>query len=217
MKLYGFWRSLAAFRVRAALNMKGISFEETTVDLTKGEQFADGYKAVNPQSVLPALIDGDGPPLFQSMAILEYLDETHPQPPLLPRDPRDRARVRGLALIVVADAHPLVIPRIRNHLGKAYNVEEPAREDWCRHWIARACEALETNLASDPRTGKFCHGDSPTLADICLVGHMAGAKLFGVDVQPYPTFGRINDACMAIDAFKRAHPLNQPGAPKQAA
>lgn len=217
MKLYGFWRSLAAFRVRAALNLKGIPFEEITVDLTKGEQFADGYKAVNPQSVLPALLDGNGPPLFQSMAILEYLDETHPEPPLLPTAPRDRARVRGLALIVVADAHPLVIPRIRNQLGKQFNVEERAREDWCRHWIGRACEALEANLASDPRTGKFCHGDTVTLADVCLVGHMAGAKLFEVDVKPYPTFSRINDACMTLPAFQRAHPLNQPGAPKRAA
>jgi len=217
MKLYGFWRSLAAFRVRAALNIKGVPFEETTVDLTKGEQFADSYTSVNPQSVLPALIDGDGPPLFQSMAILEYIDETHPQPPLLPKAPRDRARVRALALIIVADAHPLVIPRIRNYLGKAYDVDERTREDWCRHWIAQACNALEANLASDPRTGKFCHGDMLTLADICLVGHMAGAKLFEVDVKPYPTFNRINDSCMKIEGIAHAHPLNQPGAPKRAA
>jgi maleylacetoacetate isomerase len=214
MKLYGFWRSLAAFRVRAALNIKGIPFDEVSVNLMKGEQFGADYRTVNPQSVLPTLEDGEGPPLYQSMAILEYLDETHPRPPLLPKNPRDRARVRGLALIVVADAHPLVVPRIRNHLGKEYNVAESAREDWCRNWIMRACEALEKDLATDPRTGTFCHGDALTLADICLVGHMAGAKLFQVDVSPYPTFSRVVGASMKIDAIAHAHPLNQPGAPK---
>lgn len=213
MKLYGFWRSLATYRVRIALNLKGVPYEETMINLMKGEQFADAYKAVNPQSVLPALYDGDGPPLFQSMAIVEYLDETHPQPPLLPTAPKDRARVRALALIVTADGHPLVVPRIRNYLGKAFDVSEPAREDWCRHWIASACEALEANVASDARTGKFCHGDSPTIADLCLASHMAGAGFFKVDVSPYPTCARINAACMAVDAFARAHPLKQPGAP----
>jgi maleylacetoacetate isomerase len=213
MKLYGFWRSLATFRVRIALNMKGLPYEETMVNLPKGEQFLAEYKAVNPQSVLPALIDGDGPPLFQSMAILEYLDETHPQPPLLPQAPRDRARVRALAMIVAADAHPLVIPRIRNYLNKQYGVEEKVAEDWCRHWIGRACEAIEANLASDRRTGRFCHGDAPTLADICLVSHIAGANLFKVDLAPYPNCKRIFDNSLAIEAFAKAHPLKQPGAP----
>lgn len=213
MKLYGFWRSLAAFRVRIALNLKGLPYEEIMVNLPQGEQFAAEYKALNPQSVLPVLIDGDGPVLFQSMAILEYLDELHPRPPLLPRAPRDRARVRGLAYIVAADAHPLVIPRIRNYLNKQLGADEKATEDWCRHWIGRACEALEANLASDPRTGKFCHGDAPTLADICLTGHLAGANLFEVDLAPYPNCKRISDNCLAIDAFARAHPLKQPGAP----
>jgi len=213
MKLYGFWRSLATFRVRIALNLKGIPYEETMINLPNGEQFGDAYKAVNPQSVVPTLYDGDGPPLFQSMAILEYLDETHPQPPLLPTAPKDRARVRGLAMIVTSDGHPLVIPRIRNYLGKAFDVPEPAREDWCRHWIARACDALEANLSSDSRTGRFCHGDKPTVADLCLASHLAGAKLFKVDLGPYPTCNRIFDACMTIDAFAKAHPLKQPGAP----
>lgn len=213
MKLYGFWRSLATFRVRIALNLKGLPYEETMINLPKGEQFLAEYKSVNPQSVLPALIDGDGPPLFQSMAILEYLDETHPQPPLLPKAARDRARVRALAMIVAADAHPLVIPRVRNYLNKQYGVEEKTAEDWCRHWIVQACNALEANLASDPRTGKFCHGDAPTVADLCLVSHLAGASLFKVDLAPYPNCTRIFGSCMAIDAFARAHPLKQPGAP----
>ena len=213
MKLYGFWRSLATFRVRIALNLKGIPYEETMINLMKGEQFADAYKAVNPQSVLPALYDGDGPPLFQSLAIVEYLDETHPEPPLLPTAPRDRARVRALAQIVAADGHPLVIPRIRNYLNQQYGVDEKTAEDWCRHWIGRACEALEANLASDARTGRFCHGDTLTVADLCLASHLAGAGFFKVDLKPYPTCARIYDACMAVDAFARAHPLKQPGAP----
>jgi len=213
MKLYGFWRSLATYRVRIALNLKGIPYEETMINLMKGEQFADAYKAVNPQSVLPTLYDGDGPPLFQSLAIVEYLDETHPKPPLLPNAPKDRARVRALAQIVASDGHPLVIPRIRNYLNKEYGVELEAAEDWCRHWIARACDALEANLASDARTGKFCHGDTLTVADLCLASHLAGAGFFKVDLKPYPTCARIYDACMAIDAFAKAHPLKQPGAP----
>ena len=214
MKLYGYWRSLATFRVRIALNLKGIAYDETIVDLHKGEQFGAAYKAVNPQSVLPALIDGEGAPLFQSLAIVEYLDETHPQPPLLPRAPRDRSRVRGLALIAAADTHPLIVPRIRNHLGKEFGASEPARMDWARHWIAQGCEALEANLASDARTGRFCHGDTPTLADICLASHMVGAKLFELNTAAYPTCERIRDACFALDAFAKAHPLKQPGAHK---
>jgi maleylacetoacetate isomerase len=217
MKLYGYWRSLATFRVRIALNLKGIAYDETIVDLHKGEQFAAAYKSVNPQSVLPSLIDDDGgAPLFQSLAILEYLDETHPQPPLLPKAPRDRARVRGLALIAAADAHPLIIPRVRNYLEKEFNVAEPARMAWGRHWIAQGCAALEANLAADPRTGRFCHGDAPTVADICLASHMVGAKLFDLNTAAYPTCERIRDACLALDAFARAHPLAQPGAPRPA-
>jgi maleylacetoacetate isomerase len=219
VKLYGYWRSLATFRVRIALNLKGLAYNETIVDLPKGEQFGAAYKSINPQGVLPSLIDDDrgyGAPLFQSLAIIEYLDETHPQPPLLPKAPRDRSRVRGLALIAAADAHPLIIPRIRNYLGKEFNVAEPARMDWARHWIAQGCEALEANLASDPRTGRFCHGDTPTLADLCLASHMVGAKLFELGTAAYPTCERIRDACFALDAFAKAHPLAQPGAPKQA-
>ncbi len=216
MKLYGYWRSLATFRVRSALNLKGIAYDETIVDLHQGEQFGAAYKAVNPQSVLPSLIDGQGAPLFQSLAIIEYLDETHPQPPLLPRAPRDRSRVRGLALIAAADAHPLIVPRIRGYLGRQFGASEAARMEWARHWIAQGCEALEANLASDPRTGRFCHGDTPTIADICLASHMVGAKLFELNTAAYTTCERIRDACFALEAFAKAHPLKQPGAPKLA-
>jgi maleylacetoacetate isomerase len=216
MQLYGFWRSLASLRVRIALNLKGLKFEETPVDLLKGQQFADTYKALNPQSVLPALIlDDGGPPLFQSLAILEYLDETHPQPPLLPKDARGRARVRGLALISAADGHPLVVPRIRNFLEKELHVDEAGRNRWLRHWTLEALKAYESHLAAERETGRFCHGDAPTLADICLVGQVFGGKFFNCDLAGVPTVNRIFAECMKIEAFDRAQPLKQPGAPSQ--
>ncbi len=215
MKLYGFWRSLASFRVRIALNLKGLAFEEIAVDLLQGQQFADAYCKVNPQSVVPTLVDDDGPPLFQSLAILEYLEETHPQPPLMPKDPRGRARVRGLALISVADGHPLVVPRIRGFLEKELHVDEAGRDRWLQHWTLKALEALEGHLASEPETGRFCHGDAPTIADICLASQMFGAKFFNCDSSGLPTVNRIFGECMKIDAFDRAQPFKQPGAPSQ--
>lgn len=214
MKFYSFWRSLAAFRVRIALNIKGIVPDEiVTVDLMKGDQCQPAYKAVNPQMLLPALIDGDGPILFQSVAIMEYLDETHPQPPLLPRDPRGRARVRALAAIVASDSHPLVVPRVRNFLEKELKLDEPTRLKWIRHWVDEGLAALEGHLSRDKETGKFAHGDAVTMADLCLVSQAAGARFFEVDTSPYPTVKRIAETCLAIDAFARAHPLRQPGAP----
>ncbi|HLB14528.1 MAG TPA: maleylacetoacetate isomerase [Burkholderiales bacterium] len=216
MQLYGFWRSLASLRVRIALSLKGLKFEETPVDLLKGQQFADTYKALNPQSLLPALIlDDGGPPLFQSLAILEYLDETHPQPPLLPKDARGRARVRGLALISAADGHPLVVPRIRNFLEKELAVDEAGRNRWLQHWTLKALEAYESHLASERETGRFCHGDVPTIADICLAGQVFGGKFFNCDLSGVPTVNRIFAECMKIEAFDRAQPLKQPGAPSQ--
>jgi maleylacetoacetate isomerase len=213
MKLYGHWRSLATFRVRIALYLKGIEPEVVFVDLSKGEQHSDSYRAVNPEMVLPSLIDGDGPALFQSLAILEYLDETHPRPALLPPDPRARARVRALAQIVAADAHPLIVPRVRNFLEKEFKLDEAQRLRWIHNFFGKALEALEANLSRDPGTGRFCHGDQPTIADICLVSHATGAGFFKLDLAPYPTVRRIVDGCMAIDAFARAHPLKQPDAP----
>jgi maleylacetoacetate isomerase len=214
MKLYGHWRSLATLRVRIALNLKGIEPEVVYVDLSKGEQHSDAYRAINPEMVLPSLIDGDGPPLFQSMAILEYLEETHPTPALLPSDPRGRARVRALALIHAADAHPLIVPRARNFLEKEFGLDEGQRLKWIHNFFGKALDALEANLAHDPGTGAFCHGNQPTIADICLVAHATGAGFFKLDLGPYPTVRRIVDGCMAIDAFARAHPLKQPDAPK---
>jgi len=211
VKLYGFWRSLASYRVRVALAMKGLQAEEVSIDLLKGRQNTGEYLAVNPQGVVPALVPDDGgPPLFQSLAILEYLEETRPEPPLLPRDPRGRARVRGLSLIAAADGHPLITPRIRNYLEKELKQDEAARNRWLAHWTLRALEAIEGHLAKEKETGRFCHGDTPTMADICLASQMIGAlAYFSVDTRSIPTAQRIYNACMEIDAFSKAHPLKQ--------
>ena len=214
MKLYGFWRSLASYRVRVALAMKGLQAEEVSIDLLKGRQNTGEYLAVNPQGVVPALVPDDGgPPLFQSLAILEYLEETRPEPPLLPRDPRGRARVRGLSLIAAADGHPLVVPRIRTYMEKELKLDEPTRNKWLAHWTLEALKAIEAHLKGEKETGRFCHGDMPTLADICLAGQVIGAVgYFKCDVSGVPTCMRIYEECMKIDAFSKAHPLKQPGA-----
>ena len=214
MKLYGFWRSLASYRVRVALAMKGMQAEEISVDLLKGKQNEDDYLAVNPQGVVPALVlDEGGPPLFQSLAILEYLEEVRPQPALLPKDPRGRARVRGLALIAAADGHPLVTPRIRTYLEKEMKQDEAARNRWLAHWTMRALEAIESHLSKEKETGRFCHGDAVTMADICVASQMIAAlAYFNVDTKALPTAMRIYNQCMEIDAFAKAHPLKQSGA-----
>ena len=214
MKLYGFWRSLATYRVRAALALKGVDAPEVSVNILQGAQHKDDYKSVNPQSVVPALVVDDGAPLFQSLAILEYLEETHPQPPLLPRDPRGRARVRGLALIVACDAHPLIVPRIRSYLEREMHVDEAARNRWLQHWTLLALETLEAHLSAERETGRFCHGDAPTLADICLTGQVFAAGYFNVATTSVPTVERIFAECMKLDAFERSQPLRQPDAPK---
>jgi maleylacetoacetate isomerase len=213
IKLFSFWRSLATYRVRIALNLKGVTPDEVVdVNLMTSQQREAAYSAVNPMKALPALIDGDGPILFESLAIIEYLDETHPRPPLLPKDARGRARVRGIAQIVACDSHPLIVPRVRDYLEHQLKVDEPARMAWCRHWHTEALTGLEAHLRA-PETGRFCHGDEVTIADICVASQAAGAKFFGVDTAPFPTFARIAAACQEIDAFARAHPLKQPGAP----
>jgi maleylacetoacetate isomerase len=214
MKLYGFWRSLATYRVKVALALKGMKVEEVSIDILKGMQHQPDYKSVNPQSLVPSLVlDEGGPPLFQSMAIMEWLDETKPQPPLLPKDPRGRARVRGIALISAADAHPLVVPRIRVYLEKELKLDEPTRNKWLMHWSLEALKAIEVHL-KEKETGRFVHGDAPTIADICLAGQVIGATAyFKCDLSGVPTVKRVYDECMKIDAFSRFHPLKQPGAP----
>jgi maleylacetoacetate isomerase len=214
MILYGFWRSLATFRVRIALNLKAISYEEVDIDLTAGRQHAPDYRAVNPQGVLPALVDGDGPPLFQSLAILDYLEECFPQPSLLPADPRGRARVRGLAQIVACDSHPLIVPRVREYLQNDLGLDQAKVLGWSKHWIGEGLRTIEAHLERDPQTGRYCHGDAITLADVCLVSLAAGYGLFQGRLEDFPRCAAITGLCLENDAFARAHPLRQPGAPK---
>jgi len=217
MKLFSFWRSLATFRVRIALNLKGLKPDEVIdVNLMQGKQREEAFAKVNPMKALPALILDDGTVLFESLAILEYLDETHPNPPLLPKEPKARARVRGLAQIIACDTHPLIVPRVREYLAHEFKVDEPGVLKWGHHWHSEALKALETNLATSKDTGRFCQGDQITIADICLAGQAAGSSYFKVDLAPYPTVKRIVDTCMAMDEFARAHPLKQPGAPAAA-
>lgn len=200
--------------MRVALALKGLRAEEISIDLLKGKQNTGEYLAVNPQGVVPALVlDEGGAPLFQSVAILEYLEETRPEPPLLPNDARGRARVRGLSLIAAADGHPLITPRIRNYLEKEMKQDEASRNRWLGHWTLRALEAIEGHLAKERETGRFCHGNTPTMADICLASQVIGATAyFNCDTKTVPTAMRIYNTCMEIDAFERAHPLKQPGA-----
>ena len=217
MKLFSFWRSLATFRVRIALNLKGITPDEVIdVNLMQGKQRDEAFAKVNPMKALPALILDDGTVLFESLAILEYLDETHPNPPLLPKDPKARARVRGLAQIIACDTHPLIVPRVREYLAHEYKVDEAGVLKWGHHWHVEALKALETNLAGSKQTGRYCQGDQITIADICLAGQAAGSTYFKVDLAPFPTVKRIVDTCMQNDAFARAHPMKQPGAPAAA-
>jgi maleylacetoacetate isomerase/maleylpyruvate isomerase len=217
MKLYGDWRSLATLRVRIALALTGLKLEspEIPIDLIKGAQHDAAYRKVNPQAVVPALIlDDGGAPLFQSMAILEYLEETQPKPALLPTDARGRARVRGLAQICVSDGHPFIVPRIRGYLEKELGLDEPARNRWVAHWSLKALEALEGHLAHEKETGRYCHGDAPTLADVCLASQVVAAKDYGrCDVSGVPAVMRIDGECMKLEAFAQSHPARQPGAP----
>src|SRR5262245_53001829 len=187
MKLYTYWRSLATFRVRMTLNLKGIAYEPVVVDLDAGHQSRPPFKAVNPQMVIPALVEDDGNVLFQSMAIMEYLNEIHPEPPLLPAEPRGRARVRALSLITVADSHPLIVPRVRNHLGNLFGLDDEGKIAWVRHWFAAGLDAYEAHLSRDRATGNYCHGDAISLADICLVSHAAGYRVFKGTLDQHPT------------------------------
>ena len=213
MKLFSFWRSLATYRVRITLNLKGLTPEIVEVNLMKGDQRDAKFRAVNPMMAIPALVDGDGPALFESLAIIEYIDETHPKPPLLPTDPKARARVRGLAQIVAADSHPLIVPRVREYLSAEFKVDEAGVMKWAQHWHKAALTALEEHLATEKDTGTYCQGEQITIADICLASQVAGAGFFKVDLAPYPTVARIAATCAKNDAFARAHPLKQPGAP----
>jgi len=211
MKLYTYYRSQATFRVRIALNLKGLKREDVFIHLEHGDQYAGEYKALNPQMVVPTLIDGSAK-LFQSMAILEYLEEKYPAPPLLPKDALARAWVRGFALVNVADSHPLIVPRVRKYFTEVLKLGEPERLAWIRHWIRLGLEAMETLLGEHKESGRLCHGNAPTVADICLVTQVTPGQMFKVELAPYPRVMRVYESAMAIPAFAEAHPSKQPDA-----
>ena len=211
MKLYNYFRSSAAYRVRIALNLKGLGYEYIAVHLTRGEQRAANYLVLNAQALVPTLVD-EGTTLTQSLAIIEYLDERHPTPPLLPATASARARVRAIALAIACDIHPLNNLRVLQYLTRVLDVGEDAKNAWYAHWIELGLAALETQLANDAATGTFCHGDGPTLADICLVPQLANARRYAVPLGPYPTLLRIDDNCRRLPAFASAAPDRQPDA-----
>jgi maleylacetoacetate isomerase len=209
MKLYGYFRSSAAFRVRIALNLKKLDYENAFIHLRRNDQSAPEFLGVNPQGLVPALEIG-GQTLIQSLAIIEYLDETHPEPPLLPRDAAGRARVRALAAIVACDIHPLNNLRVLRYLHGPLGHDEKALETWYNHWIASGFTAFERLLADDTRSGAFCHGDTPGLADIALVPQVYNAHRYPLDLSVYPRIMRIFQNCKALDAFAAADPDRQP-------
>ena len=213
MRLYDYFRSSAAYRLRIALNLKGVKPDERTfVHLRMGNQRAQDYLALNPQGLVPALALDDGHVLTQSLAIIEYLEETVPNPPLLPSQPTARARVRGIALQIACEIHPLNNLRVLNYLLGTLGVSREQKDGWYRYWIDVGFEALERQLSHEAETGAFCHGDSPTLADICLVPQLANARRFNIDLSPYPTLTRIEATCNALPPFADAEPSRQPDA-----
>jgi maleylacetoacetate isomerase len=209
MKLYGYFRSSAAFRVRIALGLKKLDYDNAFIHLRRGDQSQPEFLGLNPQGLVPAL-EIDEQLLTQSLAIIEYLDETHPEPPLLPSDPAGRARVRALAAIVACDIHPLNNLRVLRYLHRPLGHDPGNVETWYNHWIDCGFRALEGLLVGDRRTGAFCHGDRPGLADIVLVPQVVNAERYRLDMKPYPTVARIFETCMKLDAFAVAHPERQP-------
>ena len=212
LRLYTYFRSSAAYRVRIALNLKGLPYQSIPVHLLKdgGEHRRDSYRAINPGAMVPSLQDEDGgATLTQSLAIVEYLEETHPAPPLLPADALGRARVRALALTVACDIHPLNNLRVLKYLAGPLQIPEETRNEWYRHWVREGLHTIEAHLAHDAQTGGFCHGETPTLADCCLVPQIFNAQRFQIDLAPYPTIARIHARCAELPAFAAAHPARQ--------
>lgn len=210
--LYGYFRSSAAYRVRIALNLKGLAYDQAPVNLVKGEQRGEEFLARNPQGLVPALITDDGARLTQSLAICEYLDERYPDPALLPADAAGRARVRALAQAVACEIHPLNNLRVLKYLTGELGVDEATKMTWYRHWISEGFAALEAQLSREAGSGDFCHGDTPGLADLCLVPQVFNAERFACDLTAYPRIRRIVANCRALDAFARAAPEAQPDA-----
>jgi maleylpyruvate isomerase len=211
MKLYSYFRSSAAYRVRIALALKGLPYEYAAVHLRKGEQGADAYRTLNPAELVPALVNDRGA-FTQSLAIIEYLEERYPEPPLLPGAPEARARVRAIALAIACDIHPLDNLRVLRYLVRNVGASEEVKDAWYGHWIELGLSALEAQLARDPATGVYCHGDTPTLADCCLVPQLANARRVNLPLDAYPTLARIESRCKALPAFAAAAPERQPDA-----
>ncbi|KND60102.1 Maleylacetoacetate isomerase Glutathione S-transferase, zeta [Candidatus Burkholderia verschuerenii] len=213
MKLYSYFRSSAAYRVRIALNLKGLDYDYAPVHLVRGggEQLKSDYRALNPDGIVPTLVDGDDV-LTQSLAIIEYLEETHPEPALLPRDPADRAFVRSVALQIACEIHPVDNLRVLKYLKHEVTVPDDVKDAWYRHWIDSGFTSLEKRLASDKRVGALTFGDTPTLADLCIVPQVFNARRFDIDLSPYPTIVRIADHASQIEAFAKAAPAAQPDA-----
>ena len=213
MKLYTYFYSSASYRVRIALNVKGLAHEQAFIHLQKAEQSSPDFKALNPAGLIPALEDGPHV-LSQSLAIIEYLDETQPGPKLIPSDPLERAYVRAFSQVIACEIHPLNNLRVLNHLKKTYSLDQDAVNEWYRHWIAEGFAMLEGQLKRESRSGKYVLGDAVTMADCCLVPQVFNAQRYKCDMAPYPTLMRIHEACSRLEAFAAAHPMRQPDAPK---
>jgi maleylacetoacetate isomerase len=207
--VYGFWRSIASFRVRVALRLKGLSFDEIPIDILSGEQFKPGYEAINAERVVPTFIH-DGHSIFQSLAIIEYLDDIQPEPRLMPQDAKEKAYARSLALMTIADAHPLVVPRVRNHLAKAFGADARAIEDWGKHWTTEGLATYERLLAHRA-PAPYALGAEPGLADICVAGQVVGAHFLKLDLAAFPLVAGLADRCFEMPAFATSHPFEQPG------
>jgi maleylacetoacetate isomerase len=216
--LYSYWRTSATYRVRVALNLKGLQAQEHNINLDTGEQRSAEFLKINPLGAIPALIDrapdASHAPITQSLAILEYLDEVQPLPPLMPKDAHGRARVRAISQMLTGDTHPLITGRIKKYLTTEGKFDDAAFRAWQIHWFTTGLQAVETRLASEPETGTYCHGETITMADICVASILAVLPVFKIEVGGIPTIQRIMSTCMAQDAFVKAEPLRQLGAPK---
>jgi maleylpyruvate isomerase len=207
LELHDYWRSSASYRVRIALEWKRLPFRRVPVHLLRdgGQQYAPAYRKLNPQAIVPTLVDGEFV-IPQSLAILEYLEEVHPEPPLLPRDAAGRARVRSLALAIACETHPLQNTRVVAYLGERFDANDEAKAAWNRHFIELGLGAVQQRLEREPATGRFCHGDAPTFADLCLVPQLYNAARWGCDLSAWPHLVRVRDECLALEAFQRAMP-----------
>ena len=214
-ELFAFWRTSATYRVRVALNLKGLVADERIVNIDAGEQRGHEFLTINPLGGIPALVEPGHAPMTQSLAILEYLDELQPTPPLLPQDLHGRARVRSIALMLAADTHPFVTPRVKKYLIGTGGFDDGAFKAWQLHWFTTGLQAVEQRLVTESnQTGAFCHGDQPGMADICLASIVAVMRVFKMSVPDIPTIDRIIAHCDAMDAFIKADPFKQVGAPK---